>query len=170
MLKERARNSIAKNSPEIAIHPPLITVTFQLTGPSSFPLTIKIMKRLIPLLVAAVLLPTRICLAENASPFTPPNFPLPKFADSTFNVKEFGAIGDGVANDTPAINKAIEKCNASGGGTVSSRGQLLGSFHSHQKQRALAAGQGRGNLRRAEGKFRGARAKPEVRQVSGFWP
>src|SRR6185312_1745845 len=54
--------------------------------------------------------------AEN--PFTPPNFPLPKFPDKTFNVKDFGATGSGETNDTPAINAAIEKCNSSGGGTV----------------------------------------------------
>src|SRR5690349_21383572 len=50
-----------------------------------------------------------------ADPFTPPNFPLPKFKDAKFNVRDFGATGNGLTNDTPAINKAIEKCNASGG-------------------------------------------------------
>src|ERR1051325_7399696 len=58
------------------------------------------------------------CEVQGADPFTPPNFPLPSFASKTFNVKDFGAIGDGAVNDTPAINKAIEKCNAEGGGTV----------------------------------------------------
>ena len=57
-----------------------------------------------------------ICAAEN--PFTPPNFPIPQFADETYNVKDFGAKGDGVANDTPAIDDAIAKCSADGGGTV----------------------------------------------------
>ena len=36
----------------------------------------------------------------------------------TFNVRHFGAVGDGTANDAPAINKAIDACNAAGGGTV----------------------------------------------------
>jgi polygalacturonase len=76
------------------------------------------MKRLIPLLVAVGLLPTRVHSADTAHPFMPPNFPLSKFASANFDVRSFGAVGDGVANDTPAINKAIEKCNASGGGTV----------------------------------------------------
>jgi polygalacturonase len=52
------------------------------------------------------------------NPFTPPNFPLPAFPDKTYNVKDFGALGDGAANDTPAINQALEKCSAAGGGTV----------------------------------------------------
>lgn len=36
----------------------------------------------------------------------------------TFNVRHYGAVGDGTANDAPAINKAIKACNAAGGGTV----------------------------------------------------
>ena len=55
---------------------------------------------------------------EPANPFTPPNFPTPQFPPKTYNVMDFGASGGGVANDTPAINRAIEKCHADGGGTV----------------------------------------------------
>ncbi|NQU22686.1 MAG: right-handed parallel beta-helix repeat-containing protein, partial [Candidatus Nealsonbacteria bacterium] len=39
-------------------------------------------------------------------------------AVGTYNVRHFGAIGDGTANDAPAINKAIDACNKAGGGTV----------------------------------------------------
>ena len=36
----------------------------------------------------------------------------------TFNVRHYGAAGDGTVNDAPAINKAIDACNAAGGGTI----------------------------------------------------
>lgn len=55
---------------------------------------------------------------NTPSNFAPPNFPLPKFPNNTFNVKDFGATGNGLTNDTPAIDAAIEKCSSSGGGTV----------------------------------------------------
>src|SRR4051812_27701540 len=57
-------------------------------------------------------------VAESAALCTPPNFPLPQFKSAVFNVREFGAMGDGTTNDTVAINRAIDKCNSSGGGDV----------------------------------------------------
>jgi hypothetical protein len=51
-------------------------------------------------------------------PFTPPKFPLPVFKATKFNVRDFGAAGDGLTNDTPSINGAIEKCSSTGGGDV----------------------------------------------------
>jgi polygalacturonase len=37
---------------------------------------------------------------------------------STYNVIDFGAAGDGQANDAAAIQRAIDACTAAGGGTV----------------------------------------------------
>jgi len=62
--------------------------------------------------------PLWISPAKAADPFTQPNLPLPVFKAAKFDVRDFGATGNGRANDTAAINKAIEKCNASGGGDV----------------------------------------------------
>jgi glycosyl hydrolase family 28 len=42
----------------------------------------------------------------------------PADAAGTFDVRTYGAAGNGSANDTPAINKAIVAANAAGGGIV----------------------------------------------------
>ncbi len=39
-------------------------------------------------------------------------------AKKQFNIREYGAVGDGKSLDSPAINKAIEAAAAAGGGTV----------------------------------------------------
>lgn len=52
-------------------------------------------------------------------------------AASVFNVRSFGATGDGKTLDSPAINKAIEACAEAGGGTVlvPAGTYLSGSIH-----------------------------------------
>ena len=37
---------------------------------------------------------------------------------TTFNILDFGAVGDGQTNDAKAIQRAMDTCNASGGGRV----------------------------------------------------
>ena len=41
-----------------------------------------------------------------------------RFDSSVFNVKNFGAVGDGKTLDSPAINKAIDEAASNNGGTV----------------------------------------------------
>ena len=38
--------------------------------------------------------------------------------NGVYNIRDFGAKGDGKTLDSPAINKAIELCNSNGGGTI----------------------------------------------------
>ena len=61
-----------------------------------------------PLAIAAVAAVGRTAVAE--APENP--------AQATFNVRTYGATGDGKTVDTPAINRAIEAVAAAGGGTL----------------------------------------------------
>jgi polygalacturonase len=49
-------------------------------------------------------------------------------AGSAFNVRNFGATGDGKTLDSPAVNRAIEAAAASGGGTVYFPAGVYASF------------------------------------------
>jgi polygalacturonase len=42
----------------------------------------------------------------------------PRFPSRSFDIKRFGAVGDGARSSTGAIRKAIAACRAAGGGTV----------------------------------------------------
>ncbi|MGX9885021.1 glycosyl hydrolase family 28 protein [Streptomyces sp. NPDC002276] len=54
--------------------------------------------------------------ALAAAPPATPGHPAPHAA--VYDVRDYGAKGDGSANDTPAVNKAITAANSAGGGTV----------------------------------------------------
>jgi len=66
-----------------------------------------------------------LCLRANAE-FAPPAIPKPEFPNRMWEVRDCGATGDGKTLDTAAINSAIDKCHAAGGGSIHfSRGKYL---------------------------------------------
>lgn len=54
----------------------------------------------------------------QAAPFKMPVVTVPTFPDRNFNVKDFGAIGNGKTLNTNAFAKAIDACFKAGGGSV----------------------------------------------------
>ena len=74
--------------------------------------------RIVALLLSAEVAVLPLRAIEPGEPCQPPNFPLPTFGGEKVSVRDFGAVGNGRTNDTDAINHAIEKCTASGGGDV----------------------------------------------------
>src|SRR5688572_5408702 len=72
----------------------------------------------VPLLLLTLLVQLGAAPLPPDSVFTPPAIPQPTFRDKAYNVKDFGATGDGATNDTAAVSKAIETASNDGGGTV----------------------------------------------------
>ena len=58
-----------------------------------------------------------ICIAALPA-FAQSAAPTGSVKDAYYNVRQYGATGDGKTLDSPAINKAIETCAGAGGGTV----------------------------------------------------
>ncbi len=54
---------------------------------------------------------------KNA-PFQMPDIQEPEFPDRTFNITDYGAVGDGQMLNTQAMQHTIETCAKAGGGTV----------------------------------------------------
>ena len=74
-------------------------------------------------------------VARLARPEPDPAFPQGTPAGVVYNVRDFGARGDGVANDAGAIDKAIDEAAAYGGGTVyfPAGNYLSGTIHLKSK-------------------------------------
>jgi Endopolygalacturonase len=51
-------------------------------------------------------------------PFKMQEITLPEFPNRVFNIKDYGAVGDGETMNTDAFRKAIKACAEAGGGTV----------------------------------------------------
>lgn len=67
---------------------------------------------------AQLLLDKDIAYFTSKCPFTMPSLKIPTFNNSTYNIKDFGAIDDGKTINTLSIQKAITECNKKGGGRV----------------------------------------------------
>ncbi|MDR2361922.1 MAG: glycoside hydrolase family 28 protein [Prevotellaceae bacterium] len=81
----------------------------------------KILTLLITFLpVSAVVLPAQVVPDElyRDLPFKMEKIQLPQFPPHTFNIKDFGAIGNGAALCTDAFHRAIEAATAQGGGKI----------------------------------------------------
>jgi polygalacturonase len=79
--------------------------------------------------------------AMQTAPPQTPAAPMPE--GSIFDVRKFGAVGDGKAIDTPAVNKAIEAAAAAGGGTVLFPTGIYACYSIHLKTKvALHLSQG----------------------------
>jgi polygalacturonase len=87
------------------------------------------MKHMVPAAAGASALVLGACMSVSDVHTTPNTAP----SSAYFDVKSFGAIGDGRAIDTDAINKAIDAANAAGGGTVRFSAGTYASYSIHLK-------------------------------------
>ena len=81
----------------------------------------------IPIIIVLILNPVGTIFAGtdrdldqlfNNLPFEMDKFDIPVFPEYTVNITDFGAVGDGRAMNTDAVNKAISVCSEKGGGKV----------------------------------------------------
>jgi polygalacturonase len=57
-------------------------------------------------------------LAPLEAPFAMPELERPSFPNRVFDIRDFGAVADGVTMNTASFDDAIAACSTSGGGTV----------------------------------------------------
>ena len=61
---------------------------------------------------------TTVQLVVTAGQFSDIQTPLQHHLDGTYNVLDYGAVGDGVTDDSAAVRAAFDACRAAGGGVV----------------------------------------------------
>src|SRR6202046_2408780 len=100
---------------------------------------------------AAAAVPSAYAAATKTSLTVTPNI---------FDIRTFGAIGDGKTVDSPAINKAIEAAAAAGGGTVLFPAGTWLSFSIRLKSRV--------NLHLSQGATLLAADSPKAGETTGY--
>lgn len=86
--------------------------SLNLTSTNRQPFVENFIFKIILILAAGLALTTSV----EAQSFTPPE--LPNIPNHTFNVKDHGAVGDGVATNTSAIQSTIDAATKAGGGII----------------------------------------------------
>ena len=77
---------------------------------------------------SSVILMAALCLTASGGIRLRATQQAPRPADTAFDVRAFGAKGDGKTIDTAAINRAIDAAAAAGGGTVRFPAGMYPSF------------------------------------------
>ena len=109
------RNDRQRNQNETQLHPPAGTRRLTMNRPKHPPPQIQMTWKLFLTTTGLV-----GCLITRAADTNPP--PAQPATRAEFNVRDFGAKGDGLVKDTTAIQKVLDTC-ASGGGARPSRAQ-----------------------------------------------
>ncbi|MHB0958041.1 MAG: glycoside hydrolase family 28 protein [Pirellulaceae bacterium] len=74
--------------------------------------------QLVTVIALATCSASAVALQSDPGPFATSNYEATQVGSPLFDIRAFGAVGDGMHLDTQAIQAAIDKCSAQGGGTV----------------------------------------------------